>query len=292
MDHNKDNDVDLLWTGFGANASVEKTINILSGILLGFISDGVIQEEEKEFLKKWRIEHVHEDLVQKLRPVFAKIDDALADDVLAIEEVLEILSVVDQINPTSTNYHPETIDVQFFLGLCNGVFADDQIKPEEIRLLSTWSEQRKNLPLSPEWRDCLEKLICCLDSSGTVPSELLNNLRQFITDFIHCPTSEDANITFENKQFVLSGQFAIGPKKNVAKIIEERGGAVSSSVSQKTNYVVVGGTRSVLWKYDSYGTKVAKAKQLKEAGLPIEIVSEGSFMNAISAYQELLNEQK
>ena len=55
-----DEDLEFLHTGFGANASAEKTLNILYGVLLGFIADGVIQDEEKEYLKKKRREHDEE----------------------------------------------------------------------------------------------------------------------------------------------------------------------------------------------------------------------------------------
>ena len=65
------------------------------------------------------------------------------------------------------------------------------------------------------------------------------------------------------KTFVLSGQFALGDKKIVVEQIEARGGRVAAEVSKKVDYVVVGGSRSNLWKFGAYGAKIEKARGSK-----------------------------
>ena len=84
----------------------------------------------------------------------------------------------------------------------------------------------------------------------------------------------------------MSGQFAFGSKQDVTRKIVELGGHVTSSVGKKTDYLVVGGTRSNLWKYGAFGTKVEKAKSLQEEGLPIIIVSEGDFINSLTRQEQ------
>lgn len=68
-------------------------------------------------------------------------------------------------------------------------------------------------------------------------------------------TSTDEN--FNGKIFVLTGKMESFTRDDAAKLIEERGGRVSSSVSKKTDYVVAGtDAGSKLDKANSLGVKV------------------------------------
>jgi len=72
--------------------------------------------------------------------------------------------------------------------------------------------------------------------------------------------------TLTDKTFVLTGTLSIS-RDQAKKLIKERGGQVSSSVSQKTNYVLAG---------NNPGSKKAKAAQL---GVPI--LEETDFQNLL-----------
>lgn len=73
---------------------------------------------------------------------------------------------------------------------------------------------------------------------------------------------------FENKIFVLTGTLATLKRSEAAKLIEERGGRVSSSVSKKTDYVLSG---------SSSGSKLKKA-----VDLGVKIIDEDEFFNMIN----------
>jgi NAD-dependent DNA ligase len=89
-----------------------------------------------------------------------------------------------------------------------------------------------------------------------------------------------AEIKFEGSIFVLSGDFEFGSKSEVSEQIVGLGGAVTGSVSGKTNYLVIGNNESANWTNGAAGgKKVEKALELKEKGNLIFIVSEGSIVN-------------
>jgi len=76
------------------------------------------------------------------------------------------------------------------------------------------------------------------------------------------------NEEIENKTFVLTGSLQKLTRDEASLLIEENGGKTSSSVTSKTNVVVVG---------ENPGSKYEKAKKLN-----ITIWSEEEFLNKIN----------
>jgi DNA ligase (NAD+) len=70
---------------------------------------------------------------------------------------------------------------------------------------------------------------------------------------------------FVGKTFVLTGKLENYTRDEAARLIEERGGRVSSSVSKKTDFVVAGeDAGSKLTKAESLGVTVLNEKQFGE----------------------------
>ncbi|HMP54911.1 MAG TPA: hypothetical protein PKD05_25395 [Candidatus Melainabacteria bacterium] len=69
---------------------------------------------------------------------------------------------------------------------------------------------------------------------------------------------------FAGKTFVVTGTLAAMDRKQAETAIKQRGGKATSSVSKKTDYLVVG---------ESPGSKLAKAEQLG-----VDVVNEAQFL--------------
>lgn len=108
----------------------------------------------------------------------------------------------------------------------------------------------------------------CPDTDSLVASDKLVYQANPNSDdlTIDIPYSKPANILISNKKFVLTGIFSTVTKKDITTYIEENGGCVMSSVSGRTNYLLVGSTPEPAWAHGNYGRKLEKA---------IELISQG-----------------
>ena len=79
----------------------------------------------------------------------------------------------------------------------------------------------------------------------------------------------DTNKSLQGMTFVFTGVLEGYTRGEAKRLVEERGGAVSSSVSSKTNYLVAG---------ESPGSKLKKAGELQ-----VNIVSVGDFRKLLDS---------
>jgi DNA ligase (NAD+) len=96
--------------------------------------------------------------------------------------------------------------------------------------------------------------------------ELLRKLKQAGLNF-RSREERRGDRPLAGKAFVLTGTLSKFPREEAAEIIESLGGKVTSSVSSKTNYLVVG---------KAPGSKVDKARQL---GIPV--LDEEEFLKLV-----------
>lgn len=96
--------------------------------------------------------------------------------------------------------------------------------------------------------------------------ELVERLRTFGVKLeIESSGEVQLDERFINKTFVLTGKLESFTRDEAAKIIEDRGGKVSSSVSKKTDFVVAGSDAgSKLTKAESLGVKVLSEEEFRE----------------------------
>jgi len=121
--------------------------------------------------------------------------------------------------------------------------------------------------------------------TDTFRSNLLKHLLKSAIGFgpkvIQGIYDEPESIIFENMEFVLTGGFCHGSKTEIAEMISNRHGIVSSRTRKSTDYLIVGGEGSIEYSHGAYGNKIAFALDSKKTYKPILILEEGFLMNFI-----------
>jgi DNA ligase (NAD+) len=98
--------------------------------------------------------------------------------------------------------------------------------------------------------------------------ELINRLKAAgVVMEVDAASTADLDERFVGKTFVLTGKLENYTRDEAAKLIEDRGGRVSSSVSKKTDYVVAG---------SDAGSKLTKAESLG-----VSIIDEAAFRSMV-----------
>ena len=76
----------------------------------------------------------------------------------------------------------------------------------------------------------------------------------------------------------LTGDFSFGTKLQVEEYIRSLGGALSSSVSKSIDVLIVGSKGNDKWSHGNYGTKIARAIELKASGQGVLILKEADVL--------------
>lgn len=181
------------------------------------------------------------------------------------------------------------------VGIAQGLVCDSHLNDSEIHFLNDWLNNNENI--AHTWPgDVLHARVRTVLADGVVTAEervyLLETLRKLIggsleelgesTHVSELMFDIVESIPFSGSTFCLTGDFVFAPRTICADAIERRGGSVSSSVTKKVNFLVVGGLGSTEWKHGSFGTKIEKAMDLRSDGVPLLIVHEDRWANALT----------
>ncbi|MDP3908013.1 BRCT domain-containing protein [Novosphingobium sp.] len=175
------------------------------------------------------------------------------------------------------------------IGLARGLCADGTLNQSEVEFLQGWlaaslsvSDQpllqtlwvRVNAVLKDGVMDQDEHadLFETLQNLGGSEIELGEALKS--TTLPLC--SPAPSVTFEGQQFVFTGTFSYGQRKDCERAVLERNGEIGS-LTRKTDYLVIGSYATDSWKHSSMGAKILRACELRQGGAPISIVSEAHW---------------
>ncbi|RMM49580.1 BRCT domain-containing protein [Pseudomonas corrugata] len=185
------------------------------------------------------------------------------------------------------------------LGLAAGITADGVVNTSEAIFLKRWLESNLVHLSDPVINLLYSRLASMLQDDALDPDEsleLLNVLRSFSGVDVEnskvggivvvAPTdlpfnSPAPDLVWDGRMFVFTGVMAFGPRKDCQALVEERGGLIGGGVSKKVHYLVVGSVGNEQWRHSTYGTKIMKAVELREAGASIAIVGEDHWQKML-----------
>lgn len=280
-----------------SKANLNKSINNFIGIIEGIAVDSKINPQEIDFLNAWLDEHkevLHKHPFNELAPV---VQTAISDNFITEEERENILWLCEKL--TSKEFYCEiTSTMQRLHGLLAGIASDGLITENELKGLRKWLDDHEEL--ATIWPfDEVNTLVTNVMADGVIDKEEHSMLLDFFMEFTEladnvtlttpilggeklfgiCVTCPD--IEFSEKTFCFTGESSIFKREQLVNQIKERGGEFINNVSKKINYLVVGANGNPNWSYSCYGRKIEQAILLRRKGIPIQIIHEYDFHDAI-----------
>lgn len=172
------------------------------------------------------------------------------------------------------------------VGLARGLIADGAINQAEVEFLQKWLAANMGISDQPLMRKLYARVnSIMLDGIADADEcrDLLETLasvsgRDFelgeVLKSSTLPLCDPAPmLLFGGQRYCFTGTFSFGGRRECETAVEQRGGECGS-LTKRTNVLVVGMYATESWKHSSFGTKIIKAVDMREDGVPIAIVSE------------------
>jgi NAD-dependent DNA ligase len=186
-------------------------------------------------------------------------------------------------------------DLSEFLGLAKGLLADGSIAQDEAQLVRTWLS---NHPAAVEqWPlNHLAQRIAAMYADNTADDaerlQLADILSSIVGGTAGIILGEDAatdlpldvpppSLTWAGSTFVFTGKFAFGTRAECQRQVTRRGALCNADITRSTDYLVIGTFGSRDWVHTSFGRKIEKAVQYREADRRLSIVGEDHWVRCI-----------
>lgn len=285
---------------YTAKAQNDKAISTLKGILLGFNLDNVVHEKEIKELKKWISSH--KELIKRnpFNEFMNIVENTISNKIPLKETIEDLFWLCQKYENGNYYYNTVTSDLQILQGLCHGILADGIINEKEIYTLEQWLSENEHLSTYYPY-DEIRSLISSIISDNKIEEEEILVLKAYFSQFInlqdlktselikketldilisgHC--SSDPQVTFKDKTFCITGVLKRGNRDDLQKDIIKLGGIPTSTITKKTDYLIIGDNGNPAWAFACYGRKVEKALSLRKEGHTIMLVHEFDFSDII-----------
>ena len=180
------------------------------------------------------------------------------------------------------------------IGLARGLIADGKLNDPEIHFLHKWLVATEGVSQNTLVAKILGRIEEVLDD-GIIDEEerldLFETLQAFVgNDFevgevlksTTLPLCDPApKLFFDGARYSFTGTFVFGKRKECEAAATESGAAIGS-LTQKTTFLVIGEYATDSWAQSSFGRKIEKAAGWRDAGVPISIISEAHWRNALN----------
>lgn len=94
-------------------------------------------------------------------------------------------------------------------------------------------------------------------------------------------TAPAPDLVFPGHSFCFTGVFEFGSRADCHQAVMTLGGEPAKGITKKLDYLVIGSVGSEFWRHSSFGSKIVKAAQYREEGVPILIVGEAHWVSRL-----------
>lgn len=201
----------------------------------------------------------------------------------------------NQPNPRINASSREDRAIHELLGCCRGVLYDGIVNDDEAIGLASWIQA--NPEAADRWPGSviagrLNRMMADLVIDEEECEDLRDLLEKLVSGHMSQLTRDNATtqlplddpapeLEFDGHVYVFTGKFALGPRAVCERTVQELGGSCDPRITQRTNYLVLGTFASRDWAHTSYGRKIEQAVEYREKGIPLAIVGEDHWAEAI-----------
>jgi NAD-dependent DNA ligase len=175
------------------------------------------------------------------------------------------------------------------IGIVKGVTADGMVHQGEVEYILQWLEANRGA--MQEWpaKAIYPRLSAAL-ADGRIDEEEEREILDLLLSTVGGNTAPQAgqpsdstalplcnpapSIVFEGRTFCFTGKFSSGSRSWCQEAVVARGGAPADTITKKLHFLVIGEIGSRDWLHSTHGTKILKAVEYRDNGVPISIVSE------------------
>lgn len=199
---------------------------------------------------------------------------------------------------SSIDHHILVKSTQVLIGICSGMVADGDLNDAEIRFLTTWLAEHRDV--ASVWPgDVIARRVQAIVADGVITSDERSDLLQTLSsitgnEFIDTGSAsvagpyadfDEGEIRLVGSTFCLTGTFFLGTRAKCEKAIEASGGVVANSVTKDLDYLIVGSGCTGSWVNETWGRKIELAiERRKRYGNP-SIVTEEKWTRSIQSSQ-------
>lgn len=175
-----------------------------------------------------------------------------------------------------------------FLGFAKGILSDGVVSQSEVIALQQWISANHDVagiwPVSPLTMR-IHRVLEDLRIDDAERADLADLLRKLVGGGYGVLAGDNAAtalplddppppLSFAGQLYVFTGKFAFAPREVCELHVRQLGGDCASTITRKTNVVVIGSFGSRDWAHTSFGRKLQKAVDYRATGVPLVIVSE------------------
>lgn len=188
-------------------------------------------------------------------------------------------------------------DVSEVLGLTKGILSDGLIHDDEAKYLHAWGLEHPDAVR--QWPvNLVFSRLTQIFADGVIDDTEREDLHELMASLIGGATSillgYEGATTLPLDQpaplicwgpgevYVFTGKFAFGTRAHCEHEVYTRGGICEDNVTRRTTFLVLGTFASEDWRQTSYGRKIERAVELRDAGFAIRIVGEDHWANSLA----------